>query len=99
MAKVIWTARGRQDFVRLREFLAIHSPEAAGRALSTIRTSLNILKTQPESGAAVAWLPQGYREWYIPFGSSGYVILYRYLGEEIVIQALRHGRESGYQTK
>ena len=32
----------------------------------------------------------------IPSGKSGYLVLYRYLDGEVVIQALRHGREAGY---
>jgi hypothetical protein len=30
------------------------------------------------------------------FGSGGYVALYRFDGEEVIILAVRHGREAGY---
>lgn len=99
MAEVIWTARAREDLVRLRGFLATHSLEASHRAIALIRASLQTLKSHPQSGTAVEWLPEGYREWFIAFGSSGYVVLYRYFGHEIVIQAIRHGREAGYQRE
>jgi plasmid stabilization system protein ParE len=37
-----------------------------------------------------------FREWVIEFGSGAYVVLYRYDGREIVILAVRHGREAEY---
>ncbi|RML41006.1 hypothetical protein ALQ97_200101 [Pseudomonas savastanoi pv. glycinea] len=37
-----------------------------------------------------------YREWLIDFGDSGYVILYRYDTNEIVVVAVRHQKEFGY---
>ncbi|KPC57978.1 Plasmid stabilization system protein [Pseudomonas amygdali pv. morsprunorum] len=37
-----------------------------------------------------------YREWLIDFGDSGYVILYRYYTNEIVVVAVRHQKEVGY---
>ena len=96
MAKVVWTRKARTDLLRLRDFLAPKSDKAAARAVQEIRKGLQTLKTAPEAGIAIPWLPDGYREWYIPFGKSGYVVLYRYLGDEVVIQSLRHGREAGY---
>jgi plasmid stabilization system protein ParE len=96
MSKVVWTPRARRDLIRLREFLASQSPEAAIRAVRTIREKLRTLKSSPEAGKPVAWLPDGYREWFIPFGKGGYLVLYRVFAGQIVIQALRHGRESGY---
>jgi hypothetical protein len=37
-----------------------------------------------------------YREWPIPFGSIGYLALYRFDGQTAIIVALRHQREAGY---
>jgi plasmid stabilization system protein ParE len=37
-----------------------------------------------------------YREQVVPFGESGYVVLYRPEGETAVILAVRHQREAGY---
>jgi ParE toxin of type II toxin-antitoxin system, parDE len=34
----------------------------------------------------------------VPFGNSGYVVLYRYDGSHVVILAVRHAREAGYQN-
>jgi plasmid stabilization system protein ParE len=96
MAKIVWTGHAHADLLRLHDFLAAHSPEAAIRAVKAIRAGLLTLKTAPLAGRPVAWLPEGYREWLIPFGSSGYLVLYRYFENEIVIQALLHGREADY---
>jgi hypothetical protein len=37
-----------------------------------------------------------FREWFVRFGDSGYVALYRYDGSLIAILAVRHGKEAGY---
>jgi plasmid stabilization system protein ParE len=84
------------DLLKLHDFIALKSTRAAAHAIQTIRKSLQTLRTAPKAGISIPWLPEGYREWYIPFGKSGYVVLYRYLGAEVVIQTIRHGREAGF---
>lgn len=37
-----------------------------------------------------------FREWIIPFGRDAYLALYRYTGSDVVILAVRHGREAQY---
>jgi plasmid stabilization system protein ParE len=96
MARIVWTRGAHADLLRLREFFAAQSPDAASRAVQAIRAGLSPLKTAPEIGRPISWLPEGYREWFIPFGHSGYVVLYRFYEGQVVIQALRHGREDGY---
>jgi len=96
MARIVWSPNARKDLLRLREFVAQHSVESAARAVRAIREGLDTLKIAPEAGKAVGWLPEGYRELVIPFGKSGYVVLYRFQESRVVIQTLRHGRESGY---
>lgn len=39
-----------------------------------------------------------FREWIIPFGAYGYIALYRYDGGAVVVLAIRHAREVGYQN-
>ena len=41
-------------------------------------------------------MPPEFREWFIQFGSSGYLMLYRYDDEQVTILAVRHGKEAGY---
>ena len=37
-----------------------------------------------------------FREWLIPFGDSGYVVIYRLEGDLAVVLVVRHQREAGY---
>lgn len=48
-------------------------------------------------GRPVAELEPEMREWVIEFGHGGYVALYRFDAKEVVILAVRHGREAGYE--
>lgn len=42
-------------------------------------------------------LPE-FREWVVEFGQRAYVALYHFDGEQVVILAVRHGREAGYKA-
>jgi plasmid stabilization system protein ParE len=37
-----------------------------------------------------------FREWWIPFGDSGYVVRYRAGDQSAVILPIRHGKEVGF---
>jgi plasmid stabilization system protein ParE len=50
----------------------------------------------PEIGRPVDEMPPEFREWFVRFGDSGYVVRYRYDGELVAILAVRHGKEAGY---
>jgi plasmid stabilization system protein ParE len=81
---------------RLHEFLAPKSEDAARRAVKTIRDGMKIIATHPEIGRPVDDLPNEFREWIIEFGQGAYVALYRYDGSEVLILAIRHGREAEF---
>jgi plasmid stabilization system protein ParE len=98
MAKIVWTGNARTDLLRMRDFLATGSPPAAARAIQTIRAGLQTLRTAPEAGTVVDWLPEGYRQWFISFGKSEYVVLYRLIDGYVVIQAIRPGRKSDFRS-
>jgi len=78
MSSVVWTPQALQDIQRHYQFLAIKNSDAAKRAVSIIRESINILAKQPEVGRTVAEMAVEFREWPVNFGDSGYVILYHY---------------------
>jgi plasmid stabilization system protein ParE len=84
------------DVTRLHSFLASKSPDAASRAVKAIRQGVKILGQHPEIGRPIEDLPPEFREWVIEFGQAAYVALYRYEGKQIVVLAVRHGREAGY---
>jgi plasmid stabilization system protein ParE len=96
MPRVRWTPQSLRDVARLHDFLASKSRDAARRAVRAIRQGVKLLGSHPEAGRPVEELPEEFREWVIEFGSGAYVALYRYDGKEVVILAVRHGRESGY---
>ncbi|WP_395020596.1 type II toxin-antitoxin system RelE/ParE family toxin [Dongia sp.] len=93
MARYIWTARALHDLDRLRAFLAQKNPAASRRAVSAIRESVKVLAAQPGIGRRVEGYPPEYREWFIIFGSGGYIVRYRNEGEHITVLMLRHGKE------
>jgi plasmid stabilization system protein ParE len=96
MPRVIWTPPALRDVARLHRFLAPKNPDAARRAVRAIRQGVSALATHPEIGRPVDEMPPEFREWFIPFGQSGYLTLYRFDGETVAILAVRHGREAGY---
>lgn len=75
MARVIWTRPALHDVARLRRFLAPKNPDAARRAVRTIRDGVKALAAHPELGRQADGLPPEFREWFVPFGQSGYLTL------------------------
>ena len=96
MPRLIWTPPALADIARLHSYLASKSPDAAKRAVKAIRQGVKILAQHPEIGRPNEDLPAEFREWVIEFGQGAYVALYRYDGKQVVILAVRHGREAGY---
>jgi len=97
MREIIWLDSAVNDLVRLREFIAVHNPNAAQRAAELIKETLQLLKNHPELGKVVEALPD-YRDLIIPFGASGYVIRYRLYEDNLYIVCLKHAREVGFKN-
>jgi plasmid stabilization system protein ParE len=51
---------------------------------------------QPHLGRPIDDMPDRFREWIIDFGDSGYVVRYRIDEDLIVILAVRHQKEVGF---
>jgi plasmid stabilization system protein ParE len=96
MPQLKWSQPALRDVARLHDFLAPKSRDAAKRAIKAIRLGVKALGRHPEMGRPVDELPVGFHEWVIEFGAAAYVALYHYDGRQIVILAVRHGREAGY---
>jgi plasmid stabilization system protein ParE len=96
MPRLVWSPAALLDVVRLHDFLSSKSQDAAKRAVSAIRTGIATLGQHPQIGRPAEEMPPEFREWVIEFGQGAYVALYHYDGNEIVILAVRHGREAGY---
>ena len=93
MATLSWSRGAALDLQRLYRFLAKANPDAASRAIETIKTSVDRLERFPEAGKPVGLEHPMYRDWIIPFGNAGYIARYRFDGEKVVILLVRHQRE------
>lgn len=96
MPRLVWSEPALADVARLHAFLAPKSREAAQRAVKAIRGGVKELSRHPEIGRPVEDMLPEFREWMVEFGQGAYVALYHFDGEQIVILAVRHGREAGY---
>jgi len=96
MPRLKWSQPALLDVARLRAFLAPKSRDAARRAVKAMRQGVKALGKHPKIGRPVEEMPPEFREWVIEFGHGAYIALYHYDGKEIVILAVRHGREAGY---
>ncbi|VTU46103.1 Toxin RelE3 (plasmid) [Variovorax sp. SRS16] len=97
MPRLIWSPHALSDVQRLYRFLCGKNPDAARRAVRTIRDGMMVVAQQPGIGRPIADMEPEYREWLIDFGAGGYVAKYRLDGETAVVLAVRHQREVGYE--
>ena len=98
MSQITFAPAAIRDLQRLREFLRPKSANAALRAGEVIRQGVTILGAHPHLGRMIEDLPERFREWPIDFGDSGYVVRYRVNEDAVIILAIRHQREAGYQA-
>jgi plasmid stabilization system protein ParE len=96
MPRLIWAPSALRDVARLNAFLKPKNRDAATRAVRAIRDGARFLAVHPEVARPAEDMAAHFREWQIPFGSSFYIALYRYDGGDVVILAVRHGKEAGY---
>lgn len=94
MPRLIWTPEALSDIKRLHAFIVGKNPEAARRAIATIRQSVKVLANHPGIGRSGEVYPVQAREWNVAFGTGGYVVLYRVDANVVGILGVRHGRES-----
>jgi plasmid stabilization system protein ParE len=95
--RVRYTAGARRDLLRLYEFLLDRDVIAAERALGALRKSTEILGEFPFTCRKADDTNPFLRELIVPFGSSGYVVLFEIDDTTTVtILAVRHQREDDY---
>ena len=95
---VIWSRQAVEDVRRLYQFLAEKNIEAAKAAAAAILQKTEILDVHPNAGRPANDLEPEHRELIIPCGASGYVMLYEIVGNEVIVLAVRHQKEAGYQV-
>lgn len=96
MARITYAPRAVLDLERLRDFIAEKDPEAALAAAEAIVEAVSVLERHPLIGRPAE---AGMRELVIARGRTGYVALYDWLEaiDTVVVLALRHQREAGYE--
>lgn len=98
MAQVVYTPNAVRNLERLHGFLQQKNPDAAARAITTIRNRVRLLSQFPKLGKVDSDYPI-YRELFITFGAAGYVARYYFDDDDlVVVLAIRHMREVGYST-
>ena len=95
MPRLICSPAALLDLQRLYRFLAEKNIDAAKRSVQAIREGMKVIARQPGIGRPAKDMDAEFREWPIDFVHSGYVVLYRYEGQEALILAVRHQREMG----
>lgn len=97
MAQLIYSAQALTDLERLTDFLRENEPAAAEETAELIIEAVQLLGNHPLVGRGVE---QGLRELVISRGRSGYVALYSYeeTDDTVIVLAIRHQREAGYDT-
>ena len=78
--------------MRLYDFLAEKSPDAAARAMELILDGAESLEMMPDMGKPMND-ETGRRELYLPFGASAYILRYKLDGAVVVIIRVWHSRE------
>ncbi|SCB60798.1 mRNA-degrading endonuclease RelE, toxin component of the RelBE toxin-antitoxin system [Rhizobium aethiopicum] len=86
-----------EDLDRLADFLIEYDPDLAARALHAIQKALMILEDFPLIARRASPDDPLLRELVVPFGSAGYVILFKVIDEtSVIVLAVRHQREEDY---
>lgn len=86
-----------EDLDRLSDFLIDRDPDLAERAIRGIQKALMILQDFPLMARRASADDPLLRELVVPFGSAGYVILFKVIDEAtVVVLAVRHQREEDF---
>jgi plasmid stabilization system protein ParE len=98
LPKAVADLRRLQDFAIERE-LESETPDwtAPQRALDAIREGMRLLSWSPFSCRRAALGNGRSRELIVPFGGTGYVVLFEIVGDSVVVGAVRHQREEDYR--
>lgn len=96
MRKIIWLNQAIDDLVRLRDFIGEKNKEAAKRAVTTIKGTVNVLQNYPDIIHPVEDLPD-FHDLFIPFGAGSYITRYRIEGDVVYIVGVRHSKEETFR--
>lgn len=99
-SRVRFTPEAEEDLLRLYDFILERDPTdwaVAERAIDAIKHAIDGLGRSPFSYRKARPDTPFLRELVIPFGASGYVVLFNIEDEEnVAVIAVRHQREDDY---
>lgn len=92
--KLVFLPEAEEDIERLYAFLVEKNPLAAQKAMLAIDEGAEMLTGNPYLGVKMEGRPD-YRQLFVPFGKSAYVLRYRIQEEAdtLVVVRVWHGRE------
>ena len=96
MPPLKWTPHALDCVRELYEFLAGKGQDAARQAISAIRAKTALLPVNPALGRPAPDLEPEHRELLVPFGATGYIVLYHADPNVLLVLAVRHQKEIGY---
>ena len=92
--KVRFTSEAAEDLLRLYDFLVERDLDLAESALDAIREGLALVSYSPFACRMAKGADPFLRELVIPFGTTGYVALFRVERRQwLTVLAVRHQRE------
>lgn len=89
--KLVYTDEAIRDLVRLRQFIATHSPQAAARIAAELIGKIELLADFPKMGMPVELAPESDSVRDMIFGR--YVVRYSLHTGTIIILRIWHGLE------
>jgi len=90
MPHIVWTDNALSCVQRLNRFLKEKNPEAAKKAVRAIRKGVEGLEFSPYAGKPAEYIGAQYRTYMVSFGKHGYIVLYKYKGDDIFIISVKH---------
>jgi plasmid stabilization system protein ParE len=95
--RVRYTEGARKDLTRLYSYLLARDPASARRARDAINKGIELVKDFPFTCRKATAESPLLRELVIPFGGSGYVVLFKIIdATTVTIIAVRHQHEDDY---
>lgn len=91
MRRVELRPAAQRDMLRFERSLSRHSPRAALRMFDLLTSRILSLGTTPFKGVE---RQANYRELYVKFGKSAYVVRYRVVDDAVIVTRVWHGRQS-----
>ncbi len=90
--KYFFLPAAEADLDRLYDFLAPKNPDAAERAMATIRQGMKSIRQDTVIGVRLND-PSGHRDLIVRFGKGAYILRYRIEGDTVFVTRIWHSRE------